>query len=308
MKKLLFAFFLTFTVGITVVSCTTDEGSNSQMQNDDNSGDGNSGDDPTPLAAASFFNVSYGSHPQQVYDIYLPEGRSSTKTKVLVLVHGGGWVGGDKSEMDEFIDLIQENLPDHAIVNINYILAALPDTAAFPNQFLDVDKIIEQITAEKEELQVLPEFGLIGTSAGAHISLMYDYVYDTDDQVKMVCDIVGPSDFTDPFYANDPNFSLLFGLLVDEDAYPYGTNLPEATSPTFQVSGSSSPTIMFYGDQDPLVPLSNGQSLDAALSASKVDHNFTIYEGGHGDDWSPAALADLQAQLIAFINLHLGIQ
>ena len=206
--------------------------------------------------------------------------------------------------MTEFVGLIQENLPDHAIVNMNYVLAALPSTKAFPNQFINVDEVIEKITAEKEELQILPEFGLIGASAGAHISLMYDYVYDTDDHVKMVCDIVGPTDFTDPFYMSNPNFDALFQLLVDTTAYPNGANLLEATSPAFQVSPDSSPTIMFYGDQDPLVPLTNGMVLDSALSNAQIDHSFTIYEGGHGNDWSPEAQADLQAQLISFINTY----
>lgn len=276
-----------------MISCSSDENSVTETET------------PEILAAESRADVPYGNDPQQVYDIYLPEGRTSESTKVLVLVHGGGWTGGDKSSMAAFIPLIKENHPDHAIVNINYVLATT-STPAFPNQFLDLDRVIEQLTSRKEELQILPEFGLIGVSAGAHISLMYDYVYDPDDQVKMVCDIVGPSDFTDPFYAANFDIDLLISSLVDETAYPNGTNFIEALSPALQVSASSSPAILFYGNQDPLVPVANGQFLQTQLENAGVPNSFTVYEGGHGT-WSTASYEDLVVKLGGFITTYFGI-
>ncbi|MCW9037451.1 alpha/beta hydrolase [Altibacter sp.] len=270
-------------------------------------GEQNGAQEEQPLLAKTELNVPYGPSSQQVYDLYLPEGRSSTSTKVLVLVHGGGWTGGDKADMQQFVTLLQQEHPNHAIVNMNYVLATL-STPAFPNQFLDIKKVIEKLSAEKEVLQIQPTFGLIGTSAGAHLSLQYDYVYDTGDQVTFVADIVGPTDFTDPFYANDPNFQLALEALVDESAYPPGTNYAQAVSPVFQVSNHSSPSILFYGSKDPLVPLTNGERLQQALSQHDVTNSFSVYEGGHGDDWSAASIADLQTQLSAFINVNLAIE
>jgi acetyl esterase/lipase len=171
---------------------------------------------------------------------------------------------------------------------------------------LDVGKVIDKLITEKDQLLIRPEFGLIGVSAGAHISLMYDSVYDTDNNVKFVCDIVGPTDFTDPFYANNPAWQILLSALIDETAYPNGTNLAEATSPVFQVSATTSPSILFYGDQDPLVPLSNGESLETRLTNEGVTNSFTIYSGGHGN-WDAASLLNLQTQLSNFINTHLII-
>ncbi|MEX2350600.1 MAG: alpha/beta hydrolase [Flavobacteriaceae bacterium] len=295
-KYLLLHILIAFSSLFFFISCSSDDSSIETIH-----------DDPiAELEAEERFDVSYGPNAKQNYDIYLPAGRSDETTKVLLLIHGGGWTSGDKSDMTEFVSLIQDNYPDYAIVNTNYVLAELA-IPAFPNQFLDIQSVVRQITLESEELQIKPEFGFIGASAGAHLALMYDYVYDTDDQVKFVADIVGPADFTDPFYANDPNFAIALSILVDESAYPAGSNLSEAVSPVYQVSASSSPTLLFYGDQDPLVPLSNGESLELALEAAEIENIFTVYEGGHGDNWSLEDRADLEFKLNTYIETYLPL-
>lgn len=251
-------------------------------------------------------NVSYGSNAQQKYDLYLPADRSANKTKVIALIHGGGWTGGDKADMDFLVPYIKERHPDHAILNINYVLADI-QTPAFPNQFLDVEAVVNKLTAEKDALQIKPQFAMIGVSAGAHISLMYDYVYDTDDQVKIVADIVGPTDFTDPFYSENPDFPFLMASLVDENAYPPGTDYAEELSPAWQVSASSSPTLLYYGNVDPLVPISNGHTLNDALTNAQVDHSFTVYEGGHGN-WAPSDIEAMKQQISVYIDSYLNIE
>jgi len=46
---------------------------------------------PTPTAA----NVAYGEHPRQRFDFW--QAKSDTPTPLVVLIHGGGWVNGDKA-------------------------------------------------------------------------------------------------------------------------------------------------------------------------------------------------------------------
>ena len=123
MKKFLFLLVVSIFVGTSLISCDSDNDDTSEIQN------------LLPLEAETFLEVSYGTHSEQVYDLYLPANRSNTKTKVIILVHGGGWSGGDKEDMDGFVTLVQENHPDHAVVNVNYVLATAT-TKAFPNQFL----------------------------------------------------------------------------------------------------------------------------------------------------------------------------
>jgi len=287
MKKfqILFYSFLL----ITISSCSGND-------------DGNSGN--PPLQAETRMNVSYGENPQQVYDLYLPANRNSNDTKIIMLIHGGAWTQGDKADMNGTVSVLQNLHPGYAIVNVNYVLGSA-NHFAFPNQFIDIQTIIQKITAESGELQIKPEFGMIGTSAGAHIALMYDNVYDQNDQVKFVADIVGPTDFTDPFYEENFDIPLIVQGLVDPNAYPDGTNYLEELSPLFHVNSESSPVCMFYGNEDPLVPENNGIALKAKLDQFGIENTLRIYDGGHGDNWSFEDLTEAQTIISDYIEEHL---
>src|SRR6476469_6217427 len=83
-------------------------------------------------------NVPYGNDGQQQMDIYLPANRNTTDTKALVLIHGGAWTSGDKTDFNEFIAILKQRLPGYALFNINYRLASFPSTNLFPTQEADV--------------------------------------------------------------------------------------------------------------------------------------------------------------------------
>jgi len=310
MKTYTPTFFLFLLLFLSISCSSEDDATDGPVEIAEQMGDEAMGDDTMgeSLEALILTDVPYGDNPQQVYDLYLPEGRTATATKVMVLIHGGGWTSGDKQDMAQFVNYFLENHPDHAIVNLNYVLAQIGGPAAFPNQYLDIEAAINQVIAQQEELQILPEFGFFGTSAGAHLAMMYDYTYDSDDLVKFVIDIVGPSDFTDPFFADDPNFPLALSLLADASQFPAGTDLAIANSPALVAHSGSSPTFLFYGNQDPIVPLTNGQRLNTALDNQNITHEFTVYEGGHGDDWSDADGIDLSLKTSSYVNTYLAIE
>lgn len=247
--------------------------------------------------AKTMLNVSYGSDSQQVFDLYLPANRSALSTKTLLLVHGGGWVEGDKVDMNYAVDIIKQFLPDYAIVNVNYRLATT-ENYAFPMQIDDIDAIVQKLKVENYGIS--DDFGFIGTSAGGHLSLLYSYGYNSDNNIKMVCSIVGPTNFTDSNYINnqtwlDLYFSLTGVHYADNQAYY------EQLSPLFRATTSSVPTIMFYGDADPLIPTSQGVDLHAKLDQLGVYNEFNLYNGGHGN-WSQTDLLDANLKMIAFIQ------
>lgn len=278
-----------FAVSLLLISCTKDSIT------------------PEPLLEKSESkNVTYGDHQQQKYDIYLPKGRTSESTKVFILVHGGGWIEGDKSDMNAFIPELQKESPNYAIVNINYRLAS-EGNSPFPMQINDIKAVISDIKSKKEKYQISNQFAFIGSSAGAHLSMLYSFAHDNKNEVDMVCSIVGPTNFTDNAYVNptDIGFIILSAQIQLITGFTFQENMQfyKDNSPLHVVTSSAPPTILFYGDQDPLIPSSQGIDLHAKLDELGVTNEFTIYTGeGHG--WTGSNLLDTTIKLRAFIKTH----
>lgn len=247
--------------------------------------------------AKTMLNVSYGSNSQQVFDLYLPANRSESSTKTLILVHGGAWIEGDKADMNYAVDIIKQFLPEYAIANVNYRLATTGNYA-FPMQINDIDAIVQKL--KNENYKISDNFGFIGTSAGGHLSMLYSYGHNSNNDIKMVCSIVGPTNFTDPNYINNPAWLDLYFNLTGVH-YADNPTYYEQLSPLFRATSSSVPTIMFYGNADPLIPTSQGVDLHAKLDQLGVYNEFNLYNGGHGN-WSQTDLLDANLKMIAFIQ------
>ena len=279
MKKILLlpflALFITF-------SCSSSDDSNTS----------------TTLQAEQLSDVAYGNDPEQIMDIYLPEGRTDD-TKVIVLIHGGYWVAGDKADMAPAIPVIQQNFPDYAIVNINYRLASW-GSPAYPKQIEDIQAVLEHL--QSSDYTIGNEYAFVGVSAGAHLSMLYAYKYDTEHEVKAVADIVGPADFTDPAYAEHPEYENAAVALL-------GTTTPTEeqimeVNPVSHITSQSPPTISFYGGQDYLIPYSQGPLLEAALNGAGVYNEYNIYPDGGHFDWDLATMQDMYSKLIPFFQNH----
>lgn len=252
----------------------------------------------------TLLNVQYGEHERNRADIYLPAGRSAATTKVFILIHGGGWVEGDKSSMTDFVNLLKQDFPDHAYVNMNYRLATT-GSPGFPKQTDDIAQLIAFL--KRSNYNISNEYAMVGASAGAHLSLLYSYAFDPNHEVKAVCNVVGPVDFTDPAYVSG-NYQLV-ALLVFPNLvgnYQYATN-PEKfieVSPALRADENSPPTISFYGELDPLIPPSQHTRFMERLTAQGVVHQSTLYPGvGHGD-FTVTQYLDLQEKVVVFFNTH----
>lgn len=245
-------------------------------------------------------NISYGSSDQQKFDLYLPANRTSETTKIIILIHGGGWVEGDKADMNYLIDIIKQNLPGFAVANMNYRLAAAGNPA-FPMQIDDITSVIAKL--KSENYSISNKYGFIGVSAGAHLSMLYSYAYNSNNEIKMVASLVGPTNFTDPNYTNDTINPLYdqFYLSLTGQSYTDNPAIFQQISPFWRVTASAPPTILFYGNTDPLVPITQGQDMHTKLDALSVYNEFTLYNGGHGD-WVTADQLDAYTKLIAFIT------
>ena len=250
-------------------------------------------------------NVSYGTDPLQKMDIYLPANRSTATTKVIILIHGGAWVTGDKSEFTAAqIDTIKKRLPGYAIFNINYRLAALPATNTFPTQELDVKAAVEFVYGNRSTYLVSDKFVLMGASAGGHLSLLQAYKYTSPVKIKAVIDFFGPTDMTDMY--NNPSPTIPAGsiqLLMGGATPTSNQALYEQSSPLFFAGATSCPTLILQGELDPLVNADRqALALYLKLNSAGAVSQYVLYPGlHHGDDWSVVTFTDAYNKIQVFL-------
>lgn len=124
----------------------------------------------TPVDVVRYDDIQYGTaEPKwQKLDVYRPKGAEG-KLPVILSVHGGGWVYGDKDVYQFYcMSLAQRGF---AVVNYSYRLA--PEYK-YPASFEDTTAVCEWLLANKEEYGFDTEhiFG-VGDSAGAHMLSMF---------------------------------------------------------------------------------------------------------------------------------------
>jgi len=256
------------------------------------------------VPAQTYLDVSYGTEALQKMDVYLPAGRSTTTTKVIIMIHGGAWASGDKSDFTAYVDTLKKRQPDYAVFNINYRLAT-PAGNFFPAQENDVKVAFDFIVNKAGEYKISQKIVLLGASAGGHLALLQGYKYNSPVKPKAIVDFFGPADMAD-FYNHPADPSLLPILQVLLGGTPTSNpSMYQQSSPINFVTAQSPPTIIFQGGADPVVPVSQSASLNTKLQSVGVVHQYVFYPSeGHG--WIGANLVNsfnaIQAFLAANVN------
>lgn len=122
-----------------------------------------------PEDVEKFRDIPYGNEdPMQVLDVYRPKERNGD-LPVIVSVHGGGWVYGDKERYRFYcMDLSRRGF---AVVNFSYRLA--PEHK-FPAPLEDTNLVFQWITDHKKEYGFdMRNIFAVGDSAGANILSLY---------------------------------------------------------------------------------------------------------------------------------------
>ena len=253
------------------------------------------------VPALNLKGVAYGTDAVQKIDVYLPAGRTSLSTKVLVFIHGGSWSGGDKSDFDESITAILPRLTNYALININYRLANSAGNK-FPTQMTDIQSAVDFLKSKSAEYMVdANTIGLIGASAGAHLALLQAYKFNADGRIKAVVDLFGPTDLNDLYFnhpfptASQPVLVNFLGSTPTANAALY-----QQASPINFVTAQSVPTQIFHGDLDIINPINQSLALKAKLQANNVKVEMITYTGeGHG--WIGNTLVDTYNKAVTFI-------
>ena len=215
-------------------------------------------------------------------DLYLPSEPQGAPFPVIIFIHGGGWLLGDKRTVliEPLFYLLKKG---YAFISINYSLSSAVE---FPTPVHEVKTAVRWLRAHAGEYNLDPErIVLWGASAGGHLAALAGTTADKetlDDpslgwekqscRVEAVVDWFAPINILDMWERNK-------GLSMVEDAASMETlffgddppNIPQKIregSPDTHIDPHTPPIIIQHGDQDDAVPAQ--QSINFASKLEKV--------------------------------------
>jgi acetyl esterase/lipase len=260
---------------------------------------------PEPLPAQTISNLSYGTDAAQKLDLYLPANRSEDSTRLIILVHGGAWVEGDKADFNAFVPVLQQRFPGYAVANINYRLATASSNH-FPTQENDMKAAVDFLIGKSASYHIAPKFILLGASAGGHMALLQAYKYSSP-RIEAVVDFFGPTNMTDlyntaaPGSLNQVAFQLLMGGTPVSNPAAF-----KQSSPINFVTAQSPPTSILHGSTDDVVPVAQSIALKNKLETLGVVSQMVTYPNvGHGV-WPDPLMNDAFDKIELFVktNVH----
>ena len=245
-------------------------------------------------------NISYGADPNKIMDVYLPAGRGDN-TEIVFLIHGGSWSSGDKSEFTEHA--LNLRRMGYAVVNLNYRLVNSNGTIKLSDQINDIRDAVNFAYSKSVDWEVSNKIGLVGTSAGAHLALLYTYAYNADDKVKTVVSLAGPVNFNDARNVSPQLASVVEGLVGAKlSSNPQAFT---ALSPIAKVTANSKPTLIFHGRKDTTVPIQQSIDLKAKLDEANVKNKLVIYENAGHEVVNTDNMASFMADLSSWLNANI---
>ncbi len=233
----------------------------------------------------TYTNIVYNAaNSAQKMDIYLPA--AVAPYPVVVMIHGGGWVMGDKQEYKTSVKTEALLSRGYAVIAINYRLSGV---SKFPTQIHDVKAAIRFIRANASTYKLnTNKIGAWGTSAGGHltallatsggVSAMEDLTMGNPTQsskIQAAIDWFGPTDFlqmdaqvlaqgcsapnASHNQASSPE-SMLMGFAIQTQPLVTST-----ANPVTYASSDDCPMYIQHGINDCTVPVKQGQLLFDAL-------------------------------------------
>lgn len=229
---------------------------------------------------------SEGKERELKGDFYQPapsnvaNGANGDPLPVVLLLHGGGWRTGSKTQMLLHAKKLAKR--GYAAFAVNYRLAP---KHKFPAQAHDAKAAVRWLRKHAEEYNIDPNrIVAYGYSAGAHMACLlgttdasHGLEGPTEDEDKEISTrvqvVVGggsPCDFRGmPPNAGYLNY-WLGGTRADKP------RIYDQASPAAYVSADDPPTFFFHGDEDWLVPIHSPQSMQRRLNAVGVRTGFHV--------------------------------
>ena len=261
--------------------------------------------DLTHSYSANRLNIEYGEAGGEklLLDAHVPDG--SGKFPVVLIVHGGGWMSGDREK-----DIV----PVFAPVATNFTWFTISYRLAPPNHwpacYEDVQTAIRWVKKHAAEFKGDPDhIALLGYSAGGHLVTLAGTRADVDTQVQAVAAMAPPTDLVaDNERRGGASTSMraLFNLestnLTDSVRAVFKEN-----SPLTYVKAGLPPFLILQGSADKTVPAEQSAAFQKALKAAGVDCEMILVpEGQHRiADWTRFDPA-WQTKLVTWLNEKLA--
>lgn len=233
--------------------------------------------DKTISGLTEIKDVPYGSHPRQKIDIYLPD-PTNFNHKIVLLIHGGGWVMGDKQ--DFYLEASFLGNRGFAVSSMNYRYAGNNTGIHYQQLMQDVNAAILCILSRAGEYDYdSSTIVLAGGSAGAHMAMLYAYGYDSLKRVKAVISMAGPADLLAPDLIAITGMKNLVNIMTGDTDLTHWND----ANPAHFVNAASPPTCFFHGLQDNIVPHTQSVALHHKLDSLNVRNEIYLFPGsGHG--------------------------
>lgn len=257
---------------------------------------------PTPAASEpipfTVTRVTYSPRdwPQRLQaDVFQPQTKGPHPT--VLLVHGGGWKRGTRSEMNGIAEALARN--GFAAVTVDYRLA--PEHT-HPAPLEDLQEAVRWVRRNDKRYGFdRDRVGVWGYSAGAQLAALLATRKGPPD-TRVQAAVLGsiPSDLV---YAGQGGI----GLVRDYIGAPYSEapELYEDASPILKVSKRAPPTFIYYGTWDLVVDEQNSLRMREALEEAGVPNEmFVMHRYGHVTAFLFAEPAIVAA--IDFLNRQLG--
>ena len=261
---------------------------------------------PLPVVVRVERDLEYipNGHERNRLDLYLPTA-TSKPLPVIVYVHGGGWVGGDKRQCPA----IPFATNGFAVASINYRFS---QHAIFPAQIHDCKAAIRWLRANATKYGLDAEhIGAWGGSAGGQLVMLLgttDGVKEFEgpggnenqsSRVQAVVDWFGPSDFL-TVGPKDTRTNLLGGDAQQNKA------MAIKASPITYVSSNAAPFLIMHGAADNVVAPAQSEIFHQALKQAGVDTTLIIVEGA-GHSGSKFTSPENLKQIENFFRRHLRL-
>jgi acetyl esterase/lipase len=219
-------------------------------------------------------NVRYaeGAGRRHRLDVYRPA-TAVTKAPVLVQIHGGGWIIGDKREQGR---PLMHHLAANGWVCVapNYRLSP---RVAFPEHLIDVKRALAWVREHIAEYGGDPGFvAITGGSAGGHLAALaaltpcdpaYQPGFEHADTSVVACvPFYAPYDLTGRFGGRGADgFSGVVERLVMKEKVAEAPDAFSRASPIDQIGPGAPPFMIVHGNADSLVPVAAARGFAAEL-------------------------------------------